>query len=223
MSLRRFEAVLFDWDDTLCYAEPHRYHHAQAVARRYGSDPSLSDVYQAFVRAGDSSAWHMDEFHELPAELGIQPAQHEAFLADFFARDGYKTFQLYDDVLEVFERLAGHELRVGVISNNHHVERMVAQLNVGLHFEVVVSPLTFGVGKPDPAIFTQTLEQLDVLPEHALYVGDSHSHDVLGARAAGLTPVLIDRYAVWLDGHEAEHRVETLHALEEILGLTLIR
>jgi HAD superfamily hydrolase (TIGR01549 family) len=223
VSLRRYEAVLFDWDDTLCYAEPHRYHHAQAVARRYGRDPSLSDVYRAFVRAGDSSAWHMDEFKELPAELGIATELHDAYLTDFFARDRYKVFKLYDDVLEVFERLAGHELRVGIISNNHDVERMVARLDVGTHLEVVVSPLTFGVGKPDPAIFLSTLERLGVLPEQALYVGDSHNHDVLGARAAGLTPVLIDRYALHQNGHEAEHCVETLHALDEILSLSPVR
>lgn len=223
MSLRPYEAVLFDWDDTLCYAEPHRYHHAQAVARRYGCDPSLNDVYQAFVRAGDSSARHMDEFEELPAELGIPESRHEAYLHDYFARDSYKVFKLYDDVLETFERLAGHALRVGIISNNHDVERMIARLEVGRHFEVVVSPLNFGVGKPDSAIFTQTLELLGVTPAQALYVGDSHHHDVLGARAAGLTPVLIDRYAVWLDGHEVEHRVESLHALDAILGLTPTR
>jgi putative hydrolase of the HAD superfamily len=86
-----------------------------------------------------------------------------------------------------------------------------------------VSPLTFGVGKPDPAIFTEALALLSVSPEHALYVGDSHHHDVLGARAAGLTPVLIDRYALHRNGHAAEHRVLTLHGLDEILKLTLVR
>lgn len=108
-------------------------------------------------------------------------------------------------------------LRVGVISNNDRVVERIQELDVHHRFEVVVSPLTFGVGKPEPEIFPRTMELLDIPPEQAICVGDSYDNDMIGARAAGLTPVLIDRFLINLDSHDAEHRVATLHEPAELL------
>ena len=51
-----------------------------------------------------------------------------------------------------------------------------------------------GVEKPDPEIFRFALKELSLTnsPEKVLYVGNEYKADVLGARAAGLVPVLID-------------------------------
>ena len=35
---------------------------------------------------------------------------------------------------------------------------------------------------------------LDAKPEHVAYVGDSYANDVVGARAAGMRPFLLDPY-----------------------------
>jgi putative hydrolase of the HAD superfamily len=45
-------------------------------------------------------------------------------------------------------------------------------------------------------------DRLGLLPEQCLYVGDLYAVDVLGARAAGLRPLLLDpfdRHADWED------------------------
>ena len=49
-----------------------------------------------------------------------------------------------------------------------------------------------GVEKPDPEIFRRALERLRVEAQRAVYVGDIYSIDALGARAAGITPVIVD-------------------------------
>jgi len=51
------------------------------------------------------------------------------------------------------------------------------------------------IAKPDPAIFQHALNQLSLSAktDQILYLGNEYRADVLGARAAGLTPVLIDR------------------------------
>ena len=58
---------------------------------------------------------------------------------------------------------------------------------------------TASVEKPDPAIFLIATKTLSLSPHEQtiLYVGNDYSLDVMGARAAGLTPVLIDRYALY--------------------------
>ena len=222
MTERRFEAILFDWDDTLCHAEPHRYLHGQALARRLGHDLPLRDVHRAFLRAGDSSAGAWEAFIDrLPAELGLPVALHAEFVEGYRARDAYKRFQLFDDVLEIIEHLGRRDLRVGLLSNNDEVDRYLDLVGARHHFEIVVSPLTFGVAKPDPQVFLRTLTALDVTPERALYVGDSYDNDVVGARAAGLTPVLVDRFEIQFDGHDAEHRIVSLRGLNELLDRLL--
>jgi HAD superfamily hydrolase (TIGR01549 family) len=215
---RRFDAVLFDWDDTLCGAEPHRFAYAQQVAARFGVELTMAEVYRAFVRAGDSSTvpWHLQPV-SLPEALGIPDQHRAAYMEQFLERDMIKRFTLFDDVLTIIEGLGERDLRTGILSNNDDVARLMAELDVHHHFEVIVSPQTFGVGKPEPEIFLRTMEMLDLPPERAIYVGDSYDNDVIGARAAGLTPVLIDRFLINLDTHDAEHRVETLHDLTELL------
>jgi putative hydrolase of the HAD superfamily len=56
-----------------------------------------------------------------------------------------------------------------------------------------LSSAEVGAPKPDPGIFARALALAGATPEEALHVGDDVEADVGGARAAGLTPVLIDR------------------------------
>ena len=51
-----------------------------------------------------------------------------------------------------------------------------------------------GVSKPDPRIFEIALARLGASPEESVYVGDLYGIDVRGARSAGLSAVLIDRW-----------------------------
>ena len=55
-------------------------------------------------------------------------------------------------------------------------------------FDVTVFSHVAGVMKPDPAIYIATCRELDVSPQHALFVGDG-TDEVAGARAAGLEAV----------------------------------
>ncbi len=49
-----------------------------------------------------------------------------------------------------------------------------------------------GVSKPDPRIFRIALERSGLPASDAAYVGDYYEVDVVGARAAGMAPVLFD-------------------------------
>ncbi len=64
--------------------------------------------------------------------------------------------------------------------------------------DFVVDSGAVGVEKPDPAIFRIALERAGVSAAEAMHVGDLFPVDVVGARRAGLEPVLLDplgRYA----------------------------
>ena len=216
MSSRRFEAVLFDWDDTLCYGEPHYLVHTQTVAQRLQVEVTQQDVHQAYLHAARDGMLEPEEFYaRLAHALGVADEYHEPFREGVIDRDAVR--RIFDDVLQVIDGLSKRDLKIGLLSNNVHVALRAEALNIQHHFDVIVSPHTYGVHKPDPRIFIETLAFMDVEPERAIYVGDSYNDDVVGARAAGMTPVLIDRYELMVDGHDAEHYIVTLAALDEVL------
>src|SRR5205823_2261742 len=72
---------------------------------------------------------------------------------------------------------------------------LTEQLGILDVFSLIVPSQSAGVEKPDAAIFRRAADalSLSVEAERILYVGNEYRADVLGARAAGLIPVLIDR------------------------------
>lgn len=84
----------------------------------------------------------------------------------------------------------------------------------------VVTSAELGSAKPDGAIFVRGLELAGVAAAEALHVGDSVEHDVAGALAAGIEPLLVVR-----DGAQPEavppagvRAIPTLRPLLPILG-----
>jgi len=105
-----------------------------------------------------------------------------------------------EGVGEALGRLRGAGVPLSVISNsNGTVRRLLERLGFLEHFEVVVDSAVEGVEKPDPGIFRIALERTGVAPGDAVYAGDIYSIDVVGARAAGLRPVLVDEGGLYPD------------------------
>jgi len=88
---------------------------------------------------------------------------------------------------------------VGVVSNaDGTVARLLADAGFAPHLAFVVDSGAVGIEKPDPGIFALALGLAGVPASDALYVGDLYPVDVVGARRAGIEPVLLDplgRYA----------------------------
>ena len=95
-------------------------------------------------------------------------------------------------------RVKGAGLIAGVISNsNGSVRSILEETGLARDLDFVLDSAVVGVEKPDPRIFQVALEQAQVPPEAALYVGDLYSVDVVGARRAGLGAVLLDPCGYW--------------------------
>lgn len=93
---------------------------------------------------------------------------------------------------ETLEALRERGYRLGVVSNsNGHVRRLLARAGLAALFEVIVDSAEVGIEKPDPRIFFLATELLGVEPARCVYVGDIYEIDVVGARKAGLRPILI--------------------------------
>ena len=110
-------------------------------------------------------------------------------------RENDGTF-VYDDVISCLERLNGN-FKMGIVSSctSKYLGRQVEKIgkdyfdtytNVGWHSEIRLQ------AKPAPDGILYVLDQIDVPPENAAYIGNSDL-DTESARNAGCLDVLVDR------------------------------
>ncbi len=103
-----------------------------------------------------------------------------------------------DDAHATLRELHARGYVLGCVSNSDgSAARLLADAGLAAHLDVVVDSGVVGVEKPDPRIFALASEALRLPPAALCYVGDLHAVDVVGARAAGLHPVLLDPLGVW--------------------------
>lgn len=229
-------AVFFDVGNTLLHPHPSVSEVCRQILAEEGHCHDL-DAIDAFMPLVD--AFYEDRYREddtfwtsesetsqvwvgmytlLCRELGI------AEDAERIARRVYDEFgradrwALFDDVRPAFERLRAQGVRIGLISNwDTRLAGLMDGLGVAGLLDTVVSSAEVGLRKPDPRIFELACGRLDVDAAACAHVGDHLYADVLGARTAGMLPILIDRSGQC--GREDVRCVATLDGIEGVLGL----
>ena len=86
---------------------------------------------------------------------------------------------------------AGHRLAVCTNKLEWLSRRLLQALNLTQRFAAICGPDTFGVQKPDPEIFRQTVRRAGGEPSRAIMIGDSIT-DVHTARAARVPVIAVD-------------------------------
>ena len=134
-------------------------------------------------------------------------------MEDVFLSEG---LEVYPDVVRAVTALASRGYKMGVVSNwPATLESTLQQFGLGIFFPVIVASGTVGYAKPHPQIFRIAADRMGVDPQDVLYVGDSVEQDVMGARAAGMNVVLLDR----VSRHESyQPKVQSLVQLLELLN-----
>jgi putative hydrolase of the HAD superfamily len=222
------DAVLFDAGGTLIRLD---YAFMRACARRRNHD--ISDVAlargEAVVRreidrraaqTGGPRDRDADRvamyFGAVLESAGVaRPAAAEAAieLAEEHARANQWRVAM-PGAADALAELRARGFRVGVVSNaDGRVAALLDAAGLAPHLETIVDSHLEGVEKPDPEIFRRALARLRVPAQRTAYVGDIHSIDVLGARAAGLSAILIDE-----TGGYADIACPRIAALVDLLG-----
>ena len=89
---------------------------------------------------------------------------------------------------------------MAVVSNREKpYQHEIENLGLSSFFSFSLAAGEVNSFKPDREIFIHACERADVKPSGAVYVGDNYFADVVGARHAGLQPVLYDPRRVFPD------------------------
>lgn len=138
-------------------------------------------------------------FTDWPEVLGVEVSPHT--LLEVMERLMIETgsITLRTGVADVWARLRGEGLRLAVCSNLS--SDYVAALRGALPDSPDVEALSCKVGaiKPEPAIYGQVLNGLEVDPGKVLFVGDTPRADIEGPQAAGMQAVDVDELEQIMD------------------------
>ena len=108
--------------------------------------------------------------------------------------DQATSYVLYPDVLPVLRALHDRGVTLGVVSDwGIGLGLILRHHDLLPYFDFAVISASLHLAKPDPALFETALRRADAIPDYTVHIGDSYVLDVLGARAAGIHPVLLDR------------------------------
>jgi putative hydrolase of the HAD superfamily len=145
-----------------------------------------------------------------PAADGVATDDLVDVLVDSF------RFAPFPEVPAVLAELRAHRRPLAVVSNwDVSLHDVLERTGLRPYFGAVVVSAEIGVAKPDPEPFRRALAALGADAAGALHAGDSLDEDVAGARAAGVTPVLVDRAGgAAADGATVVDSLDGLLALE---------
>jgi HAD superfamily hydrolase (TIGR01549 family) len=161
-------------------------------------------IYRDALRGGrsfessvrEARAFWQDYNQHILAELAVPEGPVRADLAHRLSERFWspQSWRVFPEVHEVLGALRQSGLRLAIISNFTDALIAVCETHeLDGYFECLIASATTGSQKPDTAIFKEALRRAGAEPESSLHVGDNYVADVLGARAAGIDGVLLDR------------------------------
>ncbi|KEO82513.1 HAD family hydrolase [Tumebacillus flagellatus] len=159
-------------------------------------------------------------FHSCGRDLRPQESQE---IADLYSQVYAVSRRSVPGAVELLTSLRTRGVQI-VVLTNHMTHVQVDKLEAcGLTALVdhLVTSEDVGVQKPDPAIFRHALQLCGARPHEALMVGDSWSADILGAQAAGIPAVWLNRRRTPIPDAQTAQEIFELHELAPSLNLYL--
>lgn len=183
---------------------------------REALDSYYADCVAQHCAAGppDLREFWLDYDGRILAEMGVQGDLRHYASRIFDLLQHPEAIRLYPEVPEVLVALAARGAKLGIITGRPLARPDLERLGIAHHFDPILDAFGAGSTKSDPRIFQLAAAAAAGGP--AWHVGDSYRGDIVGARAAGLRPVLIDR----ADSHNGIDcpRISDLRELLDLIG-----
>ena len=194
--MKRWQAIVFDLDDTLYPERDYVLSGMRAVAlwgqRELGlpAERGFAELRRLFERGVRG-----DTFNRWLTDHGIEPGGKVAAMVKVYRRHR-PQIALEPEVRNLLERL-GRRCHLGLVTDGYLQvqQQKVAALNLQRYLQAIVYSDALGRGawKPSPLPFRAVLQRLSVAADDAVYVADNPTKDFRGARRAGMASIRIRR------------------------------
>lgn len=234
-----YKAVFFDLDGTLRLTTPSptaafvqlvrslnievdidAEQQVQRWAHRYWGEEKVA---QQDINQIDTDQFWLDYSMRLLESINVtQRLQERACLVrDWFYQEYNPHVDCAPGTRHTLQILQEQGYYVGLISNRSSpLNGTVTELALDGFFNLTLAAGEIGCWKPNQEIFLSALQRADgIQPHEAIYVGDNYYADCLGARAAGMTPILFDPDNLYedVDCIRIRHIAHVLDALQPLL------
>jgi FMN phosphatase YigB (HAD superfamily) len=239
--------VFFDFGGVLEAMAPDQTTFARGVAAvrkllgQRGVDLGPDELERLLVRGmAEYGEWTArNDFRELPPDRiwidfylrGLRPEQYEALGGAYEELGTVLEFHLFRrrparGLVQVLSTLYRNRFVLGVVSNTISMTLIPERLRtyrVDRYVTVVMLSIMAGVRKPHPLIFQEACARAGMEPGRAMFIGDTASRDVEGARRAGFHRVVLLRSGVTElkdRGYRGESRPDqVIESMDQVVDL----
>jgi HAD superfamily hydrolase (TIGR01662 family) len=213
-SLNGIKAIFFDLDGTLRHSVPHggdvfsdyvatlglqikqedRIRGTRWEHFYWASSPDLRDDLMA--HSGETENFWIEYSRRRLIALGASPAWALTYAPKVSIHMGaeYRPESVVpDEVRETLAQLKEEGYLMAVLSNRDKPFIDVLENHkISEFFDFSMAGGEVNSYKPEPGLFEHALKRSKLTAQEAMYVGDNYFADIVGARRAGLVPVLFD-------------------------------
>ena len=228
------KAIFFDLDGTLRHSVPeggqvftayvvslglpvHEEDRIRAVRWEHNYWASSVDLRDDLLaHSPDTDNFWIEYSRRRLIALGVSPAQAAELAAKASAHMGemYRPESIVpEDVRRTLPILMQMGYIMAVVSNRERpFQDTLDSHGLSEFFTYSLAGGEVNSYKPDSGIFEHALKQMNVTAHETVYVGDNYYADVVGARRAGLQPVLYDPNFIFPDAD-----CTTIRSFDELL------
>lgn len=221
ISSNKIKAVLFDLDGTLRHHLPSGGEVFVDYVRSLGNHVSEEDRIRAgvwehlyFASSPEIQADNLKFKEDLKSfwvnfskrrlvALGLDTAHADELapkVSDYMDASYKPEVHVPRDAYTLLEDLNGSGYKLGVVSNRDDpFQEELNNLKLNSYFQFVLAAGEVNSYKPDTLIFERALEMAGTSAPETMYIGDNYFADIVGARRAGLMPVLYDPIRLFRD------------------------
>ena len=200
--------IIFDMDGTLADSSLAIANAINFVRSRLGLPPL--DPETVIAKVNDPHLNAAEYFYE----TDHFQVRHEEWFSEYYTAHHQEELRLYPGIRELLSWLKTRDCLQAVATNAYRRSTLETLEHLGIResFDAVASYDDVPRGKPAPDMLLKILEELQVSPAEALFIGDG-PRDEMAAEAAGIDFVRVQ----WgfSDHHEAVESVEELREMLE--------
>lgn len=185
--MNRKQAVIFDLDGTLINNRASFAKAYQALCARHSELFAPDDIKTEECMIHFYNTKHREEsYRTLTERLAPLPLPPQTELIDEWGMIYVGNAVCLPDAVETLEYLKARGYRIGLLTNGDSARQWAKIHSSGLfpYFDHITVSGDHPFEKPDPAIYRLSLEGLGITAKQALFVGDTPSTDIDGARNA---------------------------------------